>query len=111
MQEVEKVLQSQKTDTENWKKRHDELQSQFDKYIREYELMSSKFERMSAVNEDHIKDIENKAFMISQLQKRMLIQMIELHRLDFVKSQQEEGLTPRKHQTSSQKQQDNSNLN
>lgn len=72
-------------ETEDWKKKYQELTGQFERYIMEYEKMSNKFDRMSAVNEDHVKDIENKAFTISQLHRRLLIQMIELHRIDSLR--------------------------
>lgn len=72
---------------ENWRKKFEDLRLQFDKYIQEYEKMSMKFDRMSAINEDHVKDIENKAFAISQLHRRLLIQMIELHRIDSVRNE------------------------
>lgn len=70
---------------EDWKKKYQELSVQFERYILEYEKMSNKFDRMSAVNEDHVKDIENKAFTISQLHRRLLVQMIELHRIDSLR--------------------------
>jgi len=85
---LEEKVESERENGLNWQKKFEELNVQFERYIREYEIMSNKFERMSAVNEDHIKDIENKAFTIAQLQKRLLVQMIELTRIDFLRSSQ-----------------------
>ena len=68
-------------------KKYGDLQASFDKYLKEYEIMSNKYERMSVVNDDHISDIEDKAFTISQLQKRMVVQMIELYRVDSLRQE------------------------
>lgn len=68
-------------------KKYGDLQASFEKYLKEYEIMSNKYERMSVVNDDHISDIEDKAFTISQLQKRMVVQMIELYRVDSLRQE------------------------
>lgn len=79
-------LEGEKQESADWRLKYTELEGRFQRYVHEYELMSCKYDRMSAVNADHIKDIENKAFTIAQLQKRLLVQMIELARVDFVRN-------------------------
>ena len=85
LDESVRLLTGREAELRDWQARYGDLRQQFDRYIVEYEQMSCKFERMSAINEDHIKDIENKAFSISQLQKRLVVQMIELARIDSLR--------------------------
>lgn len=86
VEELEKTLGAKEGEVQDWQGRYQDLRDQFDRYIAQYEQMNCKFERMSAVNEDHVKDIENKAFHIAQLQKKNLILMIELARIDSLRS-------------------------
>lgn len=83
---LRELLDNQKLKNTQLMDKYQKLDTQFQRFLIEYDDMKEKYDRMMVVKEDHVTEIENKAIQIGQLQFRVVCLMAELERISTILS-------------------------
>ena len=60
-------MQDAQAEAEDWKKKFIDLDARFQRFLQDYDQLKEQCDRLEVINNDQVKEIQQKAWVIGQL--------------------------------------------